>query len=68
MSKTFAAIATACLILASSAASAQMMLKTADTAKGKTLVDAKGMTLYVRQGRRRQVDVQRPLRRQLAGS
>ncbi len=46
MSKIFAAIATACLILASSAASAQMVLKTADTAKGKTLVDAKGMTLY----------------------
>ena len=32
-------------MLASSAASAQM-LKTADTAKGKTFVDAKGMTLY----------------------
>jgi predicted lipoprotein with Yx(FWY)xxD motif len=32
-------------ILASSAASAQM-LKTADTPKGKTFVDAKGMTLY----------------------
>jgi predicted lipoprotein with Yx(FWY)xxD motif len=32
-------------ILASSAASAQM-LKTADTPKGKTFVDTKGMTLY----------------------
>ncbi|MDB5630229.1 MAG: Secreted repeat protein [Tardiphaga sp.] len=45
MSKTFAAIAAACLLLTASAASAQMP-KTADTAKGKTLVDAKGMTLY----------------------
>jgi predicted lipoprotein with Yx(FWY)xxD motif len=44
-SKTFAAIAALTFILASSAASAQM-LKTADTAKGKTFVDAKGMTLY----------------------
>jgi len=33
------------LILASTAASAQM-LKIADTPKGKTFVDAKGMTLY----------------------
>ena len=45
MSKTFAAIAALTFILASSAASAQM-LKTADTPKGKTLVDTKGMTLY----------------------
>ncbi|MDB5546965.1 MAG: Secreted repeat protein [Tardiphaga sp.] len=45
MSKTFAAIAAACLLLTASAALAQMP-KTADTAKGKTLVDAKGMTLY----------------------
>ena len=45
MSKTFAAIAALTFILASSAASAQM-LKTADTPKGKTFVDAKGMTLY----------------------
>jgi predicted lipoprotein with Yx(FWY)xxD motif len=44
-SKTFAAIAALTFVLASSAASAQM-LKTADTAKGKTYVDAKGMTLY----------------------
>ena len=43
--KTFAAIAALTFILASSAASAQM-LKTADTPKGKTYVDAKGMTLY----------------------
>jgi predicted lipoprotein with Yx(FWY)xxD motif len=43
--KTFAAIAALTLILASSAASAQM-LKTADTPKGKTFVDDKGMTLY----------------------
>lgn len=45
MSRTFAAAAALTFILASSAASAQM-LKTADTAKGKTFVDAKGMTLY----------------------
>ena len=44
-SKSFAAIAALTFILASSAASAQM-LKTADTPKGKTYVDAKGMTLY----------------------
>ena len=45
MSRTFAAAAALTFILASSAASAQM-LKTADTAKGKTFVDSKGMTLY----------------------
>jgi predicted lipoprotein with Yx(FWY)xxD motif len=45
MSRTFAAIAALTIILASSAASAQM-LKTADTPKGKTFVDGKGMTLY----------------------
>ena len=45
MSRTFAAVAALTFILASSAASAQM-LKTADTAKGKTFVDGKGMTLY----------------------
>jgi predicted lipoprotein with Yx(FWY)xxD motif len=43
--KTFAAIAALTFSLASSAASAQM-LKTADTPKGKTFVDDKGMTLY----------------------
>jgi predicted lipoprotein with Yx(FWY)xxD motif len=45
MSRTFAALAALTFILASSAASAQM-LKAADTPKGKTFVDAKGMTLY----------------------
>jgi predicted lipoprotein with Yx(FWY)xxD motif len=45
MSKTFAAVAALAFILASSAASAQM-LKTVDTPKGKTFVDTKGMTLY----------------------
>ena len=45
MSRTFAALAALSFILASSAASAQM-LKTADTPKGKTFVDSKGMTLY----------------------
>ena len=45
MSRTFAAIAALTFILASSAASAQT-LKTADTPKGKTFVDSKGMTLY----------------------
>ena len=45
MSRTFAAIAALTFIFASSAASAQM-LKTADTAEGKTFVDDKGMTLY----------------------
>jgi predicted lipoprotein with Yx(FWY)xxD motif len=44
-SKTFAAIAALSFIFASSAASAQT-LKTTDTPKGKTYVDAKGMTLY----------------------
>jgi len=44
-SKSFPAIAALTFILASSAASAQM-LKTADTPKGKTYVDTKGMTLY----------------------
>ena len=44
MSRTFAAVAALTLIL-TTAASAQM-LKTADTPKGKTFVDAKGMTLY----------------------
>jgi predicted lipoprotein with Yx(FWY)xxD motif len=48
MPRLFAAIAVASLILSSSVALAQMTpAKTADTAKGKTLVDAKGMTLYV---------------------
>ena len=45
MSRTFAAVAALTFILASSAASAQM-LKTADTPKGKTFADTKGMTLY----------------------
>jgi predicted lipoprotein with Yx(FWY)xxD motif len=45
MSKTLFAIAALILILASSSASAQA-LWTADTAKGRALVDAKGMTLY----------------------
>jgi predicted lipoprotein with Yx(FWY)xxD motif len=42
-----AAIAAAVIICTSSLAFAQMApAKTADTSKGKTLVDAKGMTLY----------------------
>ena len=45
MSRTFAAVAALTFIL-TTAASAQA-LKTADTPKGKTFVDAKGMTLYV---------------------
>jgi predicted lipoprotein with Yx(FWY)xxD motif len=45
MSTTFAAVVASTFILASSAASAQV-LKTADTPKGKTFVDTKGMTLY----------------------
>lgn len=45
MFKLLAAAAALTVILASSVASAQM-LKTADTSKGKTLVDSKGMTLY----------------------
>ena len=45
MSRTLAAIAAVTILFAASSASAQM-LKTADTAKGKTFVDAKGMTLY----------------------
>jgi predicted lipoprotein with Yx(FWY)xxD motif len=44
MSRTFAAAAALTFILATTA-SAQT-LKTADTPKGKTFVDAKGMTLY----------------------
>jgi predicted lipoprotein with Yx(FWY)xxD motif len=44
----FAAISAAFDIFASSSAFAQMApAKTADTSKGKTLVDNKGMTLYV---------------------
>lgn len=45
MSRTFAAMAALTFMIASTAASAQA-LKTADTPKGKTFVDAKGMTLY----------------------
>lgn len=45
MLKTFAATAALTAVLISSAASAAM-LKTAETPKGKTFVDAKGMTLY----------------------
>ncbi|MBB5053791.1 putative lipoprotein with Yx(FWY)xxD motif [Afipia massiliensis] len=45
MSKTFAAIAAATLMLASTGAFAQAA-KVADTPAGKTYVDAKGMTLY----------------------
>ncbi len=44
MSRTYAAVAALTFIM-TTAASAQM-LKTADTTKGKTFVDAKGMTLY----------------------
>lgn len=50
MSKTYLAAALACGILASGAAAlAQGMepARTAETSKGKALVDAKGMTLYV---------------------
>jgi predicted lipoprotein with Yx(FWY)xxD motif len=47
MFRTLAAIAAAAAICASSLAFAQMApAKTADTAKGKALVDSKGMTLY----------------------
>src|SRR5260370_35972938 len=45
MFRTFAAVAVLTFMLASTAALAQM-LKTADTPKGKTFVDSKGMTLY----------------------
>ncbi|MDO8980150.1 MAG: hypothetical protein Q7V17_13050 [Afipia sp.] len=45
MSKTFAAIAAATLMLASTGAFAQAA-KVADTPAGKTYVDTKGMTLY----------------------
>jgi predicted lipoprotein with Yx(FWY)xxD motif len=45
MSRTLFAIAALIFILASSSASAQA-LWTADTAKGRALVGAKGMTLY----------------------
>jgi predicted lipoprotein with Yx(FWY)xxD motif len=45
MSRTIAAIAALTVVLAASSASAQM-LKTAETPKGTTFVDAKGMTLY----------------------
>ena len=45
--KAFAAITTAIFICTSSLAFAQMApAKTGDTAKGKALVDSKGMTLY----------------------
>ena len=45
MIKSFAAAAALAIVFTASAASAQM-LKTADTPKGKVVVDAKGMTLY----------------------
>jgi predicted lipoprotein with Yx(FWY)xxD motif len=45
MSRIFAAMAALTFILASSAASADV-LKTGETPKGKVFVDAKGMTLY----------------------
>lgn len=45
MTRSFAALAALALVFAASAASAQT-LKIADTAKGKSFVDAKGMTLY----------------------
>ncbi len=45
MSRTLTLLAAAGFALIATAASAQM-LKTADTAAGKTFVDAKGMTLY----------------------
>jgi predicted lipoprotein with Yx(FWY)xxD motif len=48
MSRALAAIAAFALVFSGSVALAQMApAKTADTAKGKALVDAKGMTLYV---------------------
>ncbi len=54
--------------LSAVAAQAAAPAMTAETAKGPALVDAKSMTpLHLRQGHGRQVDVQRPLRRQLAG-
>jgi predicted lipoprotein with Yx(FWY)xxD motif len=47
ISKAIAALAAAVVICASSLAFGQMApAKTADTAKGKALVDGKGMTLY----------------------
>ncbi len=50
------------------AAQAAAPAMTAETAKGPALVDAKEHDpLHLRQGHGRQVDVQRPLRRQLAG-
>jgi predicted lipoprotein with Yx(FWY)xxD motif len=45
MTRSFTAVAALALVFAASAASAQT-LKIADTAKGKSFVDAKGMTLY----------------------
>lgn len=45
MIKSLAAAAALAVLFTASAASAQM-LKTADTPKGKTFVDDKGMTLY----------------------
>jgi predicted lipoprotein with Yx(FWY)xxD motif len=46
MNKTFAAVA-AVVLCSSSLALAQMMpARIGDTAKGKTLIDSKGMTLY----------------------
>jgi predicted lipoprotein with Yx(FWY)xxD motif len=49
MTKTLAAIGAALLSLAAAGAFAQMPepAKVADTSKGKALVDAKGMTLYI---------------------
>lgn len=49
MSKVLPALIGAVLLVSSAPVGAQMMepAKIADTSKGKTLVDAKGMTLYV---------------------
>ena len=64
----FAAISAAFVIFASSSAFAQMApAKTADTSKGKTLVDNKGMTPNVFDKMQAGMDVQWPVRGELAG-
>ena len=66
------AIAAAIVALGSGVALAQTASppRSANSAKGKTLVDAKGMTLYIldRDTTRRQIDLQRAMRHQLAAA
>ena len=64
------AIAASILSICIAAALAQTApAKSADTSKGKALVDAKGLTLYTfDRDASRQIELQRPMRHQLAAA